>query len=1544
MSKLCSLFLISTLVVACGGSGGKKDREAPVINLVGSAEVTVEAGTEYTELGATAEDNRDGEVNVVIEGTVDTSQLGVQTILYSASDKRGNSSSITRKVIVADTTPPQVQLNGEARITQEVFSEFIDPGARAEDSFEGELVVERQGSVNTAQLGEQVLRYVASDSSGNSSEVTRTVNVVDTVGPVITLNGPSEQILEVFGTYVEQGATAFDRVNGEVSVRVEGTVNNAQLGSNTLRYIATDNSGNTTQITRSVVVVDTTAPTVTLNGSSSLTLDVFSEYVEQGATALDNFEGGLSVSITGEVNTARPGIYNLTYTAQDSSNNLGQVNRQVRVVDLVGPVIQLNGSPVVELEAVVDEYFEQGAIAIDALDGQVSVTTEGTVNTSRPGTYNIVYQAQDIAGNVSEISREVVVQDTLPPEITLNGEAGITLEVSALYEEQGATATDLVDGEVSVTIEGQVDTEALGVSVVTYRATDSAGNQSEITREVRVEDTTPPEITLNGEPQVFLEVYQVYEEQGATVIDNSGEEIVVTIEGEVDISTIGTYVVVYTAQDSSENSREIRREVIIQDTTPPEISLNGESRVYLEVFQVYEELGATVFDNSGEEIVAAVEGEVDISTIGTYVVVYTAQDSSENSREIRREVIIQDTTPPEISLNGESRVYLEVFQVYEELGATVFDNSGEEIVAAVEGEVDINTTGTYILVYTAQDSSENSQEIRREVIVQDTTPPEITLTGDTFITISAFSSYEEQGATAEDSYDGEIEVTIDGFVDEDVIGTYTITYYAIDNSGNESEVTRMVRVQDSSAPVVTLNGNTQVRVEVFSFYEELGANASDEVDGELSVTIEGAVNTDIIGSYVVTYSSEDSQGNRGEVRREVIVEDTTLPEITLNGESRILHELFVPYEDLGATAFDEYDGDLDVSIQNNVHIFTPGLQTVIYSARDSSGNYREIVREVVVQDRTEPVITLNGSSFIIVEKDADYQEFGATAYDEADGEIDIIIQGDVDTSTPGEYTVGYFAADSEGNRASISRRVLVAEQRPFVTQWQVDSNPSFISFNVPRGRTDGDLGFRKTYFVDWGDGITEEVTQENRRTVHHFYEQGGDYIVKIYGQLPGALFGNRIRCEGLVSIEQWGDIQWQDMTSMFYGCENVEINASDSPDLSEALSLEAMFKNVEQINADLSHWDVSQIRNMDSMFEGVETLNTDLNRWDVGEVVRMNNMFKDAVNFNGDISQWNVSSVNMMIGMFEGANNFNGDISHWNVSNVRYMHSLFNGAKSFNGDLSAWDVSRVRNMNSMFAFAERFNSDLSQWNVARVHDMRFMFRGAQNFSSDLSAWDIERVGRMSGMFWGAQAFDSDLSQWNVDSVYDMSFMFHGAKSFSSDLSAWDVSRVRNMKGMFASAETFNSDISSWDVSQVTNMSRMFYRAENFNSELNWDVSKVENMSSMFFRAVNFNSELNWDVSNVENMSSMFFGATRFNSDLSNWDVTNVKYFNGFLRESGMTTENYDRLLNSWSNLELEENIRFDAGELMHSSDSQTAKQFIIDNFGWDIVDGGLLSD
>ena len=197
-------------------------------------------------------------------------------------------------------------------------------------------------------------------------------------------------------------------------------------------------------------------------------------------------------------------------------------------------------------------------------------------------------------------------------------------------------------------------------------------------------------------------------------------------------------------------------------------------------------------------------------------------------------------------------------------------------------------------MYNVDDGFGNTApSVTRTVIVHevDTQPPVIYLNGAATVRVHQNSVYEDAGAYALDNIDPDVEIVVGGdTVNTAELGNYTITYDAVDQKGNRAaQKTRTVSVvpegEDVVPPVVTLNGQAEVEVWQGYTYEEAGAKATDDgVDVTSKITVEGSVDTKVLGDYVLTYSVADAAGNIGVASRIVHV----IPEPAIERDTREL--------------------------------------------------------------------------------------------------------------------------------------------------------------------------------------------------------------------------------------------------------------------------------------------------------------------------------------------------------------------------------------------------------------------------------------------------------------------------------------------------------------------------------------------------------------------------------------------------------------------------------------------------------------------------------
>ena len=325
---------------------------------------------------------------------------------------------------------------------------------------------------------------------------------------------------------------------------------------------------------------------------------------------------------------------------------------------------------------------------------------------------------------------------------------------------------------------------------------------------------------------------------------------------------------------------------------------------------------------------------------------------------------------------------------------------------------------------------------------------------------------------------------------------------------------------------------------------------------------------------------------------------------------------------------------------------------------------------------------------------------------------------------------------------------------------------------------------------------------------------GAKYRVVAFSPNPAGLTGlcaEKADYQRLTKVTQWGTTQWTSLTKAFSGCGNMDITATDKPDLSVVTDLSMMFQTCGNLvyNTSINDWDVSHITNMSGMFATATEFNQPLNNWDVSHVTNMQGMFAEALKFNQPLNNWVVSSVTNMSGTFVAAMKFNQNINSWNVSNVTDMSNMFGNADDFNQPLNNWVTSKVTNMSGMFSMASKFNQDINSWDVSKVTNMSDMFNNAKVFNKPLNNWDVSKVTDMNSMFRYTDLFNQDITGWDVSAVTNMQSMFERALVFNQDIKGWNTRNVTDMRSMFKQAAAFDRDLGSLRIDALTNGTEMF---------------------------------------------------------------------------------------------------------------------------------------
>ncbi|MBC2317280.1 DUF5011 domain-containing protein [Listeria booriae] len=389
------------------------------------------------------------------------------------------------------------------------------------------------------------------------------------------------------------------------------------------------------------------------------------------------------------------------------------------------------------------------------------------------------------------------------------------------------------------------------------------------------------------------------------------------------------------------------------------------------------------------------------------------------------------------------------------------DGNMADKVTVTANDVDTSAVGTYHVTYSVTDSDGNTTTKTITVTVTSNDAPVITASDKTLKKGDSFDPMA--GVSASDTEDGnvtdKVSVTAND-VDTSAVGTYHVTYSVTDSDGNTTTKTITVTVTSNDAPVIVASDQTIKKGKAFDVMA--GVSASDLEDGDVTrgITVTANdVDTNTVGTYHVTYSVTDSDGNTTTKTITITITSNDAPTFTTSDVYLKVGDTFNPYA--GITASDTEDGDLTDRIDidsSNVDMTQAGTYAVEYSVTDSDNNTTKITRHVYVRTNDKPVIHASDQTF---KAGASFDPLaGMSASDTEDGDITAnvtITANDVDANQAGTYHVTYSVTDSDDNTTTKTITITVlTNEKPVITAADI-TQKAHRSIDPMAGVTASDL-------------------------------------------------------------------------------------------------------------------------------------------------------------------------------------------------------------------------------------------------------------------------------------------------------------------------------------------------------------------------------------------------------------------------------------------------------------------------------------------------------
>jgi len=692
------------------------DTTAPVLTVPGNVSIEANGVLSTVDLGvATATDIFGA---TVANDAPATFGLGTTVVTYTATDGNGLTSTGTQTVTVADTTAPVLTVPANVSIEANGVLSTVDLGVATATDIFGATVA--NDAPATFGLGTTVVTYTATDGNGLTSTGTQTVTVQDTIAPVLTV--PADYTTEARGliTFIPKGAvgraTATDATSVKIALMGAGHFNKQgfSLGTTPVTWVATDMGGNVTEGIQNIIVVDTTAPVLTVPADVSIEANGVLSSVNLGvAKAKDIF----AVTITNDAPaTGFPvGTTAVTWTATDANGNATTGTQNVTVADSTAPVLTVPADVSVEANGVLSTVSIGSATATDIF--AVTVTSDAPA-TYALGTTVVTWTATDANGNATTGTQNVTVVDTTAPVLTVPADVSVEANgVLSTVDLGVATATDIFGATV---VNDAPATFPLGSTTVTYTATDGNGLTTTATQTVTVVDTTAPVLTVPADVSVEANaVMSTVAIGNATATDI----FAVTITSDAPATyALGTTVVTWTATDANGNATSGTQNVTVVDTTAPVLTVPADVSVEANAVMSTVAIGnATATDIFAVTITSDAPATY---ALGTTVVTWTATDANGNATSGTQNVTVVDTTAPVLSVPADVSVEANGVLSTVAIGtATATDIFGATVTNDAPATYPVGTT---VVTYTAVDGNGLTTIGTQNVTVVDTTAPTVT--------------------------------------------------------------------------------------------------------------------------------------------------------------------------------------------------------------------------------------------------------------------------------------------------------------------------------------------------------------------------------------------------------------------------------------------------------------------------------------------------------------------------------------------------------------------------------------------------------------------------------------------------------------------------------------------------------------------------------------------------------------------------------------------------------------------------------------------------
>ncbi|MBR2674031.1 MAG: DUF5011 domain-containing protein [Mogibacterium sp.] len=857
-------------------------------------------------------------------------------------------------------------------------------------------------NVDTSKAGTYYVNYTVTGSDGVETSVDREIVVR---ADDAAINGVDDEKTVYAGTTFNamSGVTATDGdgyytdLTDRIVVGGSSVPDPAVAGKYQIIYKVTGANGK--EIQKRMVLNVVKAPEyedAVIYGVNDVTLTLGEAFdAMDGITAGD--EGGSGDDLTSAISvtntvpvdagglTTAAGEYEVTYKVTGKSGNEVSKKRTVTVLSSASAVIKGIDNKTVQL----DENFDAMA-GVSAEDGNGSnipkerITVEGKVNTSRAGTYAIVYKVTGSNGREVAKTRVITVKaknaTIIAEDVSILKGTGFNYMAGVKAYDGDGRSTDITD---EVTYRGDFNVNIADTYTIVYKVRGSNGEEVQKSRTLTVVATppvTPKNAVIIGATDKVLQKGDAFNMRaGVVAYDNGGAGAILTskidISGDVDkfsggtANETGTWHLTYSVTGENGKSVTVRRTIKVQDVVivkSDAVIYGAENTSIARGAYFNARNGVTAYDDggTGADLTDAIviEGTVDTSVLGANTLVYKVTGTNGNEVRVVRTVNVTIQTS-DAKISGPDRYTIDVGDSFDpaDIRVTARDDAGNgaSLTTAVESN-NVNTSlpGEYEVVFSA--TGENGVKVTHEVSVVVRALADAVIYGMVEATITRGDIFDPlAGVSARDNGgEGAVITNIDisDNLDTTRAGKYEVTYSVTGKNNKKITAKRDVTVLSTNA---SLEGIDDVEIELGSnFNPRAGVRAVDGDGYETGIdfTVTGNVDTRYAKDYNLTYKAKGTNGV--EVKKDRTVTVKADDPVFSGVEDKIITkgESFNVKKGVSAKDGDGYETDLTSKItlkagEDTVDTDTPGVYKLTYIVSGKNGNAVQKSCTVTVSDK-----------------------------------------------------------------------------------------------------------------------------------------------------------------------------------------------------------------------------------------------------------------------------------------------------------------------------------------------------------------------------------------------------------------------------------------------------------------------------------------------------------------------------------------------------------------------------------------------------------------